>query len=148
MTDNLLQQYLEDYKIILTNVLNTINHRVFSATKRFNEEELVLMEQDSYVVNGKVLDDLNRINYETQKIITYLNDNIELDIESVRFCKSCLEEIKKMINDNNLNGAKQILTIVQVVLGFTTSFYSVFLDIAKVLNNMKLARKKKGDVNE
>ena len=150
MVEELVEELSENpiYKKILENAMYRLRYYANSANKRCSIEELILMEQNNYFIKGNSLDEINKITHEIESITSYINEEKNLDTNLISLVKCCLSKVSTLINKDELDEAKKLLTIIQLCLELIPSFYLALVDLSKSVEKMKLAKKKLGDSYE
>lgn len=150
MIEKLIEELSENpnYKKILQNAMCRLGYYANSVNKRCSVEEIILMEQNNYFINGTVLDEINKINYEIESINCYINEKKDLDVNLISLVKCCLNKVPTLIANDELNEAKKTLTIIQLCLELIPGFYVALVDLSKSLIKMNLVKTKSGDCHE
>ncbi|MBQ9833933.1 MAG: hypothetical protein IJO33_01930 [Bacilli bacterium] len=123
----------------ISNIVNKINY-ISNSAKKFSKEELTLLEQGNYTLGTNILSDLDKVNYEIKNSYKFLEDN-ELDLSLIKFVKSCLNEVKLLVEKEQLSQAKQLITLVQVTLGILPGFFIALVDLNQKMEEKKLLKK-------
>lgn len=150
MVETILKRLLDNSanKEILNHKMYKLHHYALSASKRFTKEELKAMEDSNYSSEENVFTDLTKIAYEIKSISEFLKINSNFDFELIRLVKTILNEIEILVANDDLESAKQLITIIQICLGLIPSFYLSLLELDQSLKNIKLTKKKQGESYE
>lgn len=113
-------------KILLLKILNSLK-----SIDTDDFRELSRIEDDIYTVDGKILNDLERIDIELMKIKKFLilNNNNNNYILSKYLSKLNDLTITEESKRENISDIKKIITIIQAVLDLDISFFTSTLSL-------------------